>query len=74
MGSRDPFTLVREMETQIQIELTATELDFIGTLLMNQQYGTVARANMLHLLGKLQQQANAPKQNGSANQVELPIN
>jgi hypothetical protein len=47
-------------QKDIALTLTAVEVDFIGGVLMQLQYGMVARAGMLHLLGKIQQQANAP--------------
>jgi hypothetical protein len=49
----------------IRIELTPQELDFVGTVLSNVSFGTVANANMTHLLAKLREQANSPKLNGS---------
>ena len=43
----------------IPLHLTPPELDFIANVLAQIPYGTVARANMLHLLGKLTQQAQS---------------
>jgi hypothetical protein len=43
---------------EIHLRLTALELDFIGTVLSNVSFGSVANANMTHLLGKLREQAN----------------
>lgn len=46
---------------EINIKLHPAELDFIGTVLSNVSYGSVANANMTHLLAKLRQQANSQK-------------
>jgi hypothetical protein len=48
----------------IRIELTPQELDFVGTVLSNVTFGTVANAKMTHLLEKLREQANSPLLNG----------
>lgn len=49
----------------IKIVLAPLELDFIGTVLSNVSFGTVANANMTHLLAKLREQANSPLLNGT---------
>lgn len=55
----------------IRIELTPLELDFIGTVLSNVSFGTVANANMTHLLAKLREQANGPKNIGNTDAEEV---
>jgi hypothetical protein len=49
----------------INLRLSPVELDFIGTILSNVSFGTVANANMTHLLAKLREQANSPVLNGT---------
>lgn len=59
---------------EIVLHLTAPELDFIGTVLSNVSFGSVANANMTHLLTKLRQQANSPPINGTTPVEAVPAN